>query len=102
MSRRSRCFRRCGRSESYHRADLHGIRYGHGSAACSTSPGSLRSALAKLLLLDGKHGAGLDADVAHNADAAARVGELDVEQSWLDAGDAQALIVVDLAVLVVL
>src|SRR5215470_10554087 len=58
--------------------------------------------LRQLLLLDGEDGAGLDLNVAHDALAAAHVGELDIVAAGLDAGDAQALVVIDLAVAVIL
>src|SRR5262249_30069005 len=77
----------------------------HSSAACgaSTHPTELLvRTLRQLLLLDGEDRAGLDLHVAYDALAAAHVRELDVVTAGLEAGDAQALVVIDLAVTVVL
>src|SRR5690242_4746812 len=64
---------------------------------------TLRSrALRQLLLLNGEDGAGLDLHTAHDAGAAARIGKLDIIETGLDSGDAQALVVVDFAVAVIL
>src|SRR5262249_42858119 len=68
------------------------------SRAAELAPRALR----QLLLLDGEDGAGLDLHIAHDALAAAHVGELDVVAPRLDAADAQAFVVIDLAVTIVL
>src|SRR4051812_47605041 len=62
----------------------------------------LLGAVSELLFLDGEHAAGLDRHVAHDAGASAVVGKLHVVAAGRNAGDAQALVVVDLAVAIVL
>src|SRR5262245_3707745 len=56
----------------------------------------------QLFLLDRKDFAGLDLDVAHQAGASADVLELGIIGAGCDAGDAQPLVGIDRAVLVVL
>src|SRR5215211_6379597 len=56
----------------------------------------------QLLLLDREHRRRLDLDVPDDTDAAANIGELSVIAAGLDAGDAQTLVVIDLAVTIVL
>src|SRR5262245_22014265 len=56
----------------------------------------------QLFLLDREDFAGLDLDIAHQAGAPAHVFELGVIGAGPDAGDAQALVGIDGAVLVVL
>src|SRR5262249_58029125 len=63
---------------------------------------SRSGAVGELLFLDREYAAGLDLHVAHRAGAALAVGKLHVVAAGGDAGDAQALVVVDLAVAVVL
>src|SRR5690242_1888097 len=59
-------------------------------------------AVRELLLLDGENGAGLHIDVSHDAGTAGLVSKLHVIASRVDARDAQALVVVDRAVAIVL
>src|SRR5262245_45944564 len=62
----------------------------------------LLAAVGQLLLLDREDRALLHVDVSHDADASGLVGELGVVAAGLDAGDPQALVMVDGAVPVVL
>src|SRR6516162_645448 len=68
------------------------------SAAIRTSPAAVR----QLLFLDREDRAFLHLEVAHDANAAGLIAELDVVASGLAAGDSQALVVVDRSVPIIL
>src|SRR6516164_7321477 len=68
------------------------------SAAIRTSPVAVR----QLLFFDREDRAFLHLDVPHDANAPGPIAELDVVASWLDASDAQALVVVDRSIPIIL
>src|SRR5215831_12323593 len=68
------------------------------SAAIRTSPAAVR----QLLFFDREDRAFLHLDVPHDANAAGPIAELDVVASGLDAGDPQALVVVDRSIPIIL
>src|SRR5262252_9094771 len=68
------------------------------SAAIRILPAAVR----QLLFLDREDRAFLHLDVLHDANAAGLIAELDVVASGLDAGDSQALVVVDRSIPIIL
>src|SRR5215469_14217435 len=68
----------------------------------SAAIGTLPAAVRQLLFFDREDRTFLHLDVPHDANAAGPIAELDVVASGLDAGDPQALVVVDRSIPIIL